>query len=212
MTPVRELRQTVERRNALLQRGACDHDTYMIWTEQLFNRSRVVQHKRRQLLAYIEQTINTILKENFKEDLSVQFRYIEKKSELMNDFESFLANNERLRESELRYRRSLFGAHLDDFVIDFQTKQSKKFSSRGQQKLVVLLTKIAQINYLNQTSGPAIFLLDDFMTDFDDDRAGQLLTILRSMPHQLIFTTPTHEGFFQDQLKQSGAQQIKLLN
>src|SRR5437868_6298202 len=96
---------------------------------------------------------------------------------------------------ETRVGHSLFGAHLDDFLIHFQDKKSKNYSSRGQQKLIVLLVKIAQIQQLLHSKGPVILLLDDFMTDFDEQRCRLLLDLLFDLKIQLIFTVPTGTHF-----------------
>ena len=106
--------------------------------------------------------------------------------------------------------RSLFGAHLDDILITFHDKRSKQYASRGQQKLIVLLIKIAQIKELLRQKGPAVFLLDDFMTDFDEQRIRQLVTVLRGLDIQLIFTTPLSSHILHSELAAHGAQTIKL--
>ena len=115
-----------------------------------------------------------------------------------------------LYQNELQAGRSLFGAHLDDFIIRFQDKKSKQFASRGQQKLVVLLMKIAQIKQLSRKKGPAIFLLDDFMTDFDPERVRTLFSILAQLDTQLIFTCPVGGSILSQQLQSMGGQVIKL--
>jgi len=85
----------------------------------------------------------------------------------------------------------LIDQNLDDFEIIFEGKKSKIYASRGQQKLVVLLIKIAQMKLLTQYSGPGIFLLDDFLTDFDLSKMHILLSILVALDCQLIFTSPS---------------------
>ena len=76
-----------------------------------------------------------------------------------------------LYHDEQRFGRSLFGAHLDDFMIQFKDVKSKNFASRGQQKLIVLIAQNCPGEALNASKGAVIFLLDDFMTDFDHAKA-----------------------------------------
>jgi DNA replication and repair protein RecF len=111
-----------------------------------------------------------------------------------------------LYQQEQTFGRSLFGAHLDDIAIHFQNKGSKAFASRGQQKLIVFLLKIAQLQELVHLKGPSILLVDDFMADFDTDRIKALLILLESLKCQLILTSPTSTGDFPDTLRQMGAQ------
>ncbi len=133
-----------------------------------------------------------------------------KKGVIGETFDGFIAKNPDLFDLERRFGRSLFGAHLDDFAIKLQDVKSKHYASRGQQKLIALLLKIAQIQELSAQKGGVIFLLDDFMTDFDAARAQIFLDILFSLKGQLIFTTPVKEGVLTCKLDSHGAQRISL--
>ena len=145
-----------------------------------------------------------------KSDISISFEYKPKKIDFADSYADFMGKVDDLRQSELRFRRSLFGAHLDDLVIKFQSKKSKNYASRGQQKLVVLLLKAAQLKNLTKKRGKAVFLLDDFMTDFDEKKAALLAKFLVSLDCQLIFTSPAKSGFFDELLLQMGACKIEL--
>jgi DNA replication and repair protein RecF len=125
-------------------------------------------------------------------------------------FEDFLAEHDWLYEDERRYGRSLFGAHLDDIAITFEDKKSKSFASRGQQKLIVLLVKIAQMRQLMVQKGSGIFLLDDFMTDFDEHRAANALNALMDLKMQLVITSPAKLGVLEGMVVNRGAQRILL--
>jgi len=85
---------------------------------------------------------------------------------------------------EIQWGRSLFGAHLDDFAISFQNRRARVFASRGQQKLVVFLLKIAQLLHLEDGGAHGVLLLDDFLTDFDQERFAGCLKVLKALPKQ----------------------------
>jgi DNA replication and repair protein RecF len=200
----------VDNRNKLLMIGSRDKEAFAIWTCQLWETATKVQEKRIQFLARIEQEVNDLLAQFFaKDQLSIAFTYGAKKMGHAT-FDEFLAENADLHAQEVRFGRSLFGAHLDDFAIKFQDRKSKSFASRGQQKLIIVLIKIAQIKQLGSLKGPAVFLLDDFMTDFDSDRAQTLMDILKGLESQLIFTSPLAAGAFEQRLTEQGAQRIAL--
>jgi DNA replication and repair protein RecF len=210
ITTLKAYRHIVDNRNKLLANNAQDIDSYSVWTDQLWHKATLIQRHRREFLKDIEREVNALLSEFFsQENLFVRFSYSAKKmgQETLQDF---LIENDDLYSQEVRFSRSLFGSHLDDFMITFQDKKSRVFASRGQQKLIVILVKIAQIKQLSLLKGPAIFLLDDFMTDFDLDRAQTLMHILTGLNSQLIFTSPLKTGFFEQKLTEGGAQQIVL--
>ena len=66
--------------------------------------------------------------------------------------------------------------------------------------MIILLIKIAQIKQLAVKSGPIVFLLDDFMTDFDLERGKALLSALFELNCQLIFTSPRRDSAFESAL------------
>jgi len=66
--------------------------------------------------------------------------------------------------------------------------------------MIVLLIKMAQIRQLIQKKGPIIFLLDDFMTDFDVERGKALLSALLALDCQLIFTSPRRDSALESAL------------
>jgi DNA replication and repair protein RecF len=207
---IRAFKQVVDNRNSMLQAGVRDLDAYSVWTQQLWQGSQEIAHRRMQILEQIAQETNALLQEYFNGQLSITFSYVPKKIAQHETLESFLDDNKQLMHEEMRFGRSLFGAHLDDLSIKFQDKKSKAFASRGQQKLIILLLKIAQIKRLTAQKGPAVFLLDDFMTDFDADRAQVLLSILTNLQNQLIFTSPLTSGAFENLLASKGASRVKL--
>lgn len=204
------LRTVVNNRTMLLQKGCTINDVYQIWTEQLWHISLVIQQQRIDALRELEQETNHLLQTYFDEPLTVSLTYKNKNMGQHPTFEEFWAKSSHLFAQEIHLRRSVFGAHLDDFEISFQGHRSKTFASRGQQKLVIVLIKIAQIKRLIMHKGPAIFLLDDFIADFDKNRAQRLVTILSQLRSQLIFTSPTQEGPLLDALSTLDAQYIKL--
>ena len=206
----RDFKKVLENRNMLLQKDRIGQESYLLWTRQLWEKSRIIQTKRDKLMVNLEKAVNDALKATFKEKIAVKLEHKTKNMSLDAEYEQFEQNLLSLKEQEMRFRRSLFGAHLDDFIINFQGKKSKVFASRGQQKLVVLLLKVAQIIGLTAKRGPAIFLLDDFMTDFDEERASKLANFLPSLNSQIILTSPCRSGFFENLASKLGANKIQL--
>lgn len=196
----KQMRDTLEKRNAALQTGRCSEDMYTIWTQQLWERSLMVQAKRIDFLDQIQDQVNELIRDYFKSDFEVSFTYEPKKMVLQDSFTLFQEKNKDLYQSELRFKRSLFGAHLDDILISFKGKPSRAFASRGQQKLLVILMKAAQIRLLGAHITPIICLLDDFMTDFDRERSSILMQLLSDLNVQLIFTSPV--GGYLEQIVQ----------
>lgn len=207
---IKKFKKIVENRNSLLKSGRVNKELYDILTPQLWDISYIIRNERKAVLGQLQKSINLLISEYFDNQFELTFEYSAKKVKNFGNLEDFLASDPNIYNNEIRFCRSMFGAHLDDMTIKFMDKRSKTYASRGQQKLIVLLIKIAQIQELLSKKSDCIFLLDDFMTDFDEARAKKLLTILSDLSIQLIFTSPSKGGVLEDNLLQMGAQSIFL--
>jgi len=196
-------KQVLENRNKLLaqlamsRKGACDQ--LHIWTKQLWEVAREIQVKRIYYLKELEGVINKIFKKNFpnvggETSGSISFKYFIKNKTNDKTFEEFFKKyQQKILGDELRWGRSLFGIHLDDFAINYQDRQARQFASRGQQKLVLFLVKIALAQELEKRGQQAALLLDDFLTDLDNDRLSDCLKLLSEVPCQTFVTCPLKE-------------------
>ena len=203
-------KHTLENRNALLQSGSYSSDSYMLWAQQLWQYSLHIQNTRNELLKVLEARTNKLLVEGFDSQVTIKLLYQPKRIHLEQSFDDFIKENPELPFVEKKMGRSLFGAHLDEINIQFCDKASRAYASRGQQKLTVLLLKIAQIQEILEKKGPIIFLLDDFMTDFDEEKSNRLLDILINLNCQLFFTSPIINSSFETYLASYNAQIIQL--
>lgn len=210
---MRRYKKILEQRNALLAQHKVNTESYDLWSEQLWQASAEIQHARIHALMMLERDVQQLIEKFFAGQYAFGLTYTHKKHNVCSmawaDFRGSFAY-EQLKNEEFRFARSLVGAHLDDIAIMFQDRRSRLYASRGQQKLIVLLLKIAQIIHLRGESGPILFLLDDFMTDFDEEKSSILIDILLSLHIQLIFTSPVKAGFVEQKLLSLGAQKLKL--
>jgi len=200
----RRYRQTLEQRNSMLaniyaRNSSSFNDELKVWSQKLWEEALPIKEARKTYLAELEVLVNELLGRYFKEqetDLNVAFTYSSKNSP-GETFEVFWEQHEaKSLVTELKWGRSLFGAHLDDFSISFQNKKAKIFASRGQQKLIIFLIKVAQLSMTLKHGEPGVFLLDDFLTDFDTGRLQNCLAVLQDLPFQIFITSPVDPQVF----------------
>lgn len=204
----RRVRDIIDNRNALLKKGG-SQESYELWTEQLWNMSKHMSAIRIEALVTLEEEIKSLIAAYFNNSFEIQFSYSAKKN-YQSSYQEFMEHNPNLYHDELRFCRSLFGSHLDDFSIRFKEVSSRTFASRGQQKLIILLLKAAQVKSLQALKGKCVLLLDDFMTDFDHEKARHLITLLTDLGIQLIFTVPAQQGVLHEELLARGAHVAKV--
>lgn len=109
---------------------------------------------------------------------------------------------------EHQRRLSLFGPHADQIVFLINGKDASHFASQGQQRSLVLSYKMAEVallrDRLNQTP---VLLLDDVMSELDEQRRTQLIKVI-SQDIQ-TFITSTNLSYFDDEFL-SNAEIIEL--
>jgi DNA replication and repair protein RecF len=97
---------------------------------------------------------------------------------------------QRVRESEIRRGSSLVGPHRDDLRLIVDDLDARNFASQGQQRTVVLALKLAEMQFMHEhCRRPPIMLLDDVMSDLDDDRRARLLQHVRGKCQTFVTCT-----------------------
>lgn len=199
---MRNYKQILDNRNALLYGFALkqifNQEAYDLWSNQLLKSAKLIEAKRIEMLKSIE--INT-------NKLALQVGYpfrIELKYESETSLEScetiadILDKKPDLIKKERQQKRSLFGAHLDDFAIYINSTNARIFASRGQQKFLLFLLKLAQAdNVLDLLGQKPVLLLDDIMTDFDKEALHKILNLAINLSSQLIITSPTSDSILE---------------
>jgi DNA replication and repair protein RecF len=96
---------------------------------------------------------------------------------------------ERLRPDELRRGSTLVGPHRDDVEFLLGEEPLTAFGSRGVQRLAVLAAKLAEIAVIHRvTDDWPVLLLDDALSELDQQHRAHLLATLSALPAQLILT------------------------
>lgn len=186
----------VKQRAALLAAPYFDKNGHDLWTEKFHHVSGIIQDKRRALLTQLESKVQELLRMYIPHTShSLSCEYAEKKC------------NEDLLHREKALKRVLFGAHFDDVHIVYGNSRARTYASRGQQKMLVVLFKLAALQLINK---PTVLLLDDFMTDFDQKKIEQVVMALMAERTQIIATCPMEQSIVAHILKQYDAHIITL--
>lgn len=109
-------------------------------------------------------------------------------------YDSILSRMRDLASAELSCGRSLVGPHKHDICFLFANQDARSFCSQGQQRALILAFKIAQIEAYAQVHGQyPILLLDDVMSELDEERRASLVELLKETPTQIFLTTTDKE-------------------
>lgn len=95
------------------------------------------------------------------------------------------------------------GPHRDDYDILINNNSLKMYGSQGQQRSSVLSIKIAEIELINNETGQyPVLLLDDVMSELDENRQKYLMNSIKSVQ---TFITCTSDKKFRNLINTSAS-------
>ncbi len=95
-----------------------------------------------------------------------------------------------LRQREIAQGANVLGPHRDDLAFFAGGMDVSIYGSRGQQRSVALAIKLAELDYIERETGDQpILLLDDVLSELDNQRRRDLLAAVRSLDQVLLTTT-----------------------
>lgn len=185
--------KALRQRNALLdfvqKSGRRDEERFAYWDNLLIKHGDIIAKKREELIAYINAREKTL------------FPFI-------LSYDKSMISKERLlqyKDAEVGAGVTLVGPQRDDvFIQSFhpvsqELEDVKYFCSRGQQRLVTLELKKAQIFYLQeQLQVQPLLILDDIFSELDSQHIKHVLHMAHQ--YQTIITT-THKEFIDANLE-----------
>lgn len=157
-----------------------------ILDEQLAELSFQIYEYRNQYLekfANIIQETHDIITKNTKTEEIIKIKYISN----AQDKQGFVDNLKKSRNIDLARGYTSTGVHRDDFMIYINKKIVSIYGSQGQQRTTTLTLKLCELKIVTEEIGETpILLLDDFMSELDENRRKSFLENLKDS--QVIIT------------------------
>jgi DNA replication and repair protein RecF len=94
------------------------------------------------------------------------------------------------RSNDVRRGVSTVGPHRDELVLSIRGRPSRTHASQGEQRSLALALRLASHRLVTERTGTApVLVLDDVLSELDDQRATALLGHLPA--GQIVITTAT---------------------
>lgn len=197
----------LNQRNNLLkkmwQRGQGDGELD-IWNEQYLQVCEEIIVKRVQVLEKLAPLTRLMQRKltGGQESLEIRYlinrRYEVKRDEDVRGF--LLSEMDRTRTEEIRRGLTLWGPQRDDITFCINGADPKIFGSQGQHRTAVLAVKLAELEFFKAESGEyPLLLLDDVLSELDQERREQLVNTIREKEIQCFITTTEDFEFLRDE-------------
>ena len=174
--------------NHISQKGELD-----FWDEQLLALGKNIREQREAMIG------------EFNQHLGAEYKKISGKDQVLlikTKFRKF--DKEHLEESllaDLKLGSTTLGPHHDDLMLDLAGRDIGAFGSRGEYRSAVLALKIAEANFLSIGDDRPVVLLDDIMSELDENRRHRLFKLFSQ--DQVILTTADTAGIEKKVLKKA---------
>ena len=114
--------------------------------------------------------------------------------------ENLIYATKKNRQRDLYTMTTNSGPHRDDFIIRINEIDIRKFGSQGQQRSAAVSMKLSEIDLIRKKTGEMpVLLLDDVLSELDQNRQESLLEEIRST--QTILTATGTEDIIRNRFE-----------
>ncbi len=167
--------KTMEQRNNYLRQireEGKSENLLEIWDQKLSEYAINIYNYRKEFINKINEKIKNIHKEITENKENIEIKYI---SECINN-EEYLKILKQIRKIDIKKGFTTKGIHRDDFMVYINDKRIDIFGSQGQYRTSILSLKLSELNIIEEEIGEKpILLLDDFMSELDENRRNHFL-------------------------------------
>jgi DNA replication and repair protein RecF len=181
-------RRLLEQRNRLLQSRAAA-ERLAPWDEQVATVGMELIDRRRRAVASLQTELARVYPAVSGERQKVQVSYRSVVGEATDPLVLVTALQQ-ARSVELRRGLTLVGPHRDDLALELDGVDARAYGSRGQQRLLALALRIAEICPVAEAAGTApVVLLDDALSELDRGVRDNVLREIQGA-EQVFLTSP----------------------
>jgi DNA replication and repair protein RecF len=173
--------RSLKQRNASLRtKGGFDRS----WNRELAETGQQINQLREKYIQNFTQKITSLASEQLGvNDLEVSWLrgWSEKRG-----LEQVLIESE---QGDIQAGYTRFGPHRADLCIKMKGQKIEKIASRGQQKMLVAVMHLAQVDIARELAGTdTVILIDDLTSELDKHNREILLDYLQKMGNQVLVT------------------------
>jgi DNA replication and repair protein RecF len=129
----------------------------------------------------------------------------------VSDVETFQHELRQRRNKDAQRGTATFGPHRDELELCLDGRTARKHASQGQQRLLTLALKVAELACVRNARGlHPLLLLDDVSSELDPERTGAVYDVVRQAPSQVLVTTTRPELFDTSTLSQTARADFRL--
>jgi DNA replication and repair protein RecF len=177
-------RRALAQRNVLLRRGAGENEV-RIWEGELARTGHQLDELRQRYVADLALEVRALAQGILGTDQTLDLQY----RRGWGEGETLGEALGRLRSREVEQRVTGVGPHRAELVLRLDDRDVRQRVSRGQQKLLVYVLRLAQARQLGAAGdGQCVLLLDDLPAELDAEHRARIMAVAADVRAQCFVT------------------------
>lgn len=186
-TTLQHYKRVLSQRNALLKQQNIDNKQLFVWNLRLSELAGKIVAERAAIVEQLNAHISKMYNQIAQDTAELTFEY-QTKIPLGSYESSFLALLERSLDRDVILGFTSHGPHREDIVLRMNGALVNEVASRGEIRSILLVLKMIEAQFIEDTTGvKPLLLFDDVFSELDGKRRQALVSFLKS--YQSIITT-----------------------
>ena len=176
-------------RNAILKKDIIDKLQLKVVTDQMIDVEETICKYRAAYINEINHILSKLITKLKGEDQIAELVYLPF-MKLDDKFKVSCARAyEYNTESDIKHKMTQLGIHREDMKLILNGKDISSQGSQGENRIAVIALKIAPYFLIEDKGSKPIVILDDVMSELDDEHKKRLLTFIKNELEQVFITT-----------------------
>jgi len=188
--------KVLKKRNLLLKNGQTNSKTFNIVNDLFIENAIKIIIQRVNITTLLDETARAIYKQLNLDNYDLKIRYamsfvVDSDKINLDVLRNALSNDiHKKLDKEINRKKTLVGPHLDDINFYHYNRIARIYASQGQQRNIVVCTKLAEIFVFQKIKGYyPVFLLDEVLAELDEAKRTLLLENLAQADFQTFLTS-----------------------
>lgn len=182
----------LKERNSVLKRSDLDEAYLEVLDSQLVEQEAEIIIQRNEFIEMLNHYLSEFYYQLSESSQHISIRYlplveIEEKEKMQSALKEKMQRN---RQRDQFLQMTSIGIHRDDFTFMIEDHPVSEIASQGQRRMILLAMKLSLIKYvLQKTQKLPVLLLDDVLSELDQEKRVNLLRCLPENCQTIITTT-----------------------
>ena len=181
--------KVLKERNDLLKADNIDQTLLDVTTELLIKLSGSIISYRQMYVKDINDILNKITRALTGEEGKFELKYYPFVPYDANFQENAKKAFKRAEESDFKHKQTSIGIHREDISISLNGRDIATFGSQGENRIAALALKLSPYFLIEDKDKKPIIVLDDVMSELDNNNQERLIKFLRKFNQ--VFITGT---------------------